>query len=138
MVKMVELTRQVLMEDPSNAESLYYMGLFLEQGIGIDKNTESCLYYIDTAARLEHPPAISKLGDFYYNGFGVKKDLDYAKVLYEKAAEKRDSKALISLGAMMEKGIGFTEKDPRKAYELYEKAASMGNPDAMIILSSTG
>lgn len=50
------------------------MGLFLEQGIGIDKNVESSLYYINTAARLDYPPAITKLGDFYYTGYGVKKD----------------------------------------------------------------
>jgi TPR repeat protein len=52
MIKMVELARQVLMENSSNPEALYYMGLFLEQGIGIDKNIESSLYYISTAARL--------------------------------------------------------------------------------------
>jgi TPR repeat protein len=86
MVKMVELVRQVLMEDYRNAESLYYMGLFLEQGIGIDKNVESSFYYINTSARLEYPPAISKLGDFYYTGYGIKKDIDYAKMLYENAA----------------------------------------------------
>lgn len=58
-------------------------------------------------------------------------------MLYEKSAEKGDSKALMDLGAMAEKGVG-TEKDPKRAYQLYEKAASMGNPDALIVLSSTG
>ena len=38
LVKMVELTRQVLAEDGRKPEALYYMGLFLEQGIGVDKN----------------------------------------------------------------------------------------------------
>lgn len=40
------------MEDCRNPEALYYMGLFLEQGIGIDKNIESSLHYINTAARM--------------------------------------------------------------------------------------
>lgn len=84
-----------------NPEALYYMGLFLEQGIGIDKNIESSVFYINSAARLEYPPALNKLGDFYYRGYGVKKDYEYAKLLYEKAASKGDSKALINLGAMM-------------------------------------
>jgi TPR repeat protein len=56
------------------------------------------------------------LGDFYYSGLGVKKDIDYAKVLYEKAVSKGDSKAMINMGVMMEKGIGYPEKDTRKAY----------------------
>lgn len=38
----------------------------------------------------------------------------------------------------MEKGIGFESKNQKKAYEFYEEAAAMGNPDAMIILGSTG
>ncbi len=50
------------------------MGLFFEQGIGMEKNSESSLYYINNAARLDYAPAITKLGDFYYTGFGVKKD----------------------------------------------------------------
>lgn len=58
------------------------MGLFFEQGIGMEKNSESSLYYINNAARLDYAPAITKLGDYYYTGFGVKKDFQYAKMLY--------------------------------------------------------
>lgn len=43
----------------------------------------------------------------------------------------------MDLGAMAEKGIA-SEKDPKRAYELYQKAASMGNPDALIVLSTSG
>lgn len=39
---------------------------------------------------------------------------------------------------MMEKGIGYPQKDVKKAYQMYEQAAAMGNPDALIILSTTG
>lgn len=116
LMKMVELVRQVLIENCYHAEALYYMGLFLEQGIGVEKNIESSLFYINTSAGLEHPPAITKLGDFYYAGVGVKKDIEYAKMLYEKAASKGDSRSLINLGSMMEKGVGYNERNPRKAY----------------------
>lgn len=37
-------------------------------------------------------------------------------MLYEKAAAKGDSKAIINLGVMMEKGIGYPERDTKKAY----------------------
>ena len=37
---------------------------------------------------------------------------------------------------MAEKGIGC-ENDPRKAQTFYERAAELGNPNAMIFLSET-
>ena len=33
--------------------------------------------------------------------------MDYARSLYEKASKKMDTKALVSLGVMAEKGIGM-------------------------------
>ena len=118
LITMVELTRQVLAEDGRNAEALYYMGLFAEQGIGMEKNKESSFYYIERAARMEYSPAITKLGDFYYSGYYKTRDIEYAKKLYERAA-KSDPKAVINLGVLAEKGIG-EENDPRKAQQLYE------------------
>ena len=72
---MVEQVRQVLLENPHHPEALYYMGLFLEQGTGLDKNLQSALLYVSNSARLDYAPAITKLGDFYFTGQGVKKDL---------------------------------------------------------------
>lgn len=91
------------------------MGLFFEKGIGVDKNKESAFYYIETAARLDYAPAITKLGDFYYSGYYVHKDVEYAKTLYEKAAQKMETKAMVNLGVMAEKGIGMEENNPLKA-----------------------
>lgn len=76
------------------------MGLFAEKGIGMDINKESSFYYVESAARLDYPPAVTKLGDFYYSGFHVHKNIDYAKMLYEKAAEKSEAKALVNLGIL--------------------------------------
>ena len=118
MITMVELTRQVLADDGRNAEALYYMGLFAEQGIGMEKNKESSFYYVERAARMEYAPAITKLGDFYYSGYFITKDIEYAKKLYERSS-KSDPKAVINLGVLAEKGIG-EENDPRKAQKLYE------------------
>ena len=43
------------------------------------------------------------------------KDIEYAKTLYEKAAHKMETKAIVNLGVMAEKGIGMEENDPLKA-----------------------
>lgn len=37
---------------------------------------------------MDYPPAIKKLGDYYYSGYYVNKDTDYARALYERAAAK--------------------------------------------------
>lgn len=84
---------------------MYYMGLFLEKGIGIEKNKESSFYYVESSARLEYPPAITKLGDYYYSGYHVGKNVEFAKSLYEKSAKKNDSQALVNLGVLIEKGL---------------------------------
>lgn len=61
------------------------MGLFCEKGIGAEKNKESSFYYIEKAARRNHPAALVKLGDYYYSGYFVDKNYEYAKKLYELA-----------------------------------------------------
>lgn len=40
-------------------------------------------YYINESAKLKYLPAITKLGDYYYSGFFVKKDHKEALKLYQ-------------------------------------------------------
>ena len=62
------------------------MGLLQEKGIGLSPNKQSSFYYVSAAARLEYPPALTRLGDYYYSGYFVNKNYENAKILYEKAA----------------------------------------------------
>ena len=81
---------------------------------------------------------ISLLGLCYYNGLGVKKDLDKAYNLFEQAAKKQDSLGLYWAGFCNLKGIGTTYSIG-KAYngvDFLEKAAALGNTDAMVLLAS--
>lgn len=64
------------------------MGLFNEKGIGMDINKQMAFFYIEKSEKLNFIPAITKLGDYYYSGYYVKKDLEKATKLYEKAAHK--------------------------------------------------
>lgn len=50
------------------------MGLLQEKGIGIPPNKQSSFYYVSAAARLEYPPALTRLGDYYYSGYFVSKN----------------------------------------------------------------
>lgn len=75
-------------------------------------NKESSFYYISESARLGYAPAMTKLGDYYYSGYHVDKDYEFAQKLYQKAAEKSNSQALVNLGVMIEKGILQKDADP--------------------------
>ena len=109
------------------------MGIFEQRGIGVAANKEASFHYIAAAARLEYPPALTRLGDYYYSGYYVAKNAESAQVLYEKAGEKGDSQALLNLAIMHDKGImphGSTLGD---AEQLYRKAEEMGNTNATLI-----
>jgi TPR repeat protein len=105
MQDLIESARQVLLENSNNAEALYIMGVFEERGIGVSPNKEASFHYIAAAARLEYPPALTRLGDYYYSGYFVGKNVENAKLLYEKAGEKGDSQALLNLAIMHDKGL---------------------------------
>ena len=45
------------------------MGLLEEKGIGVPASKEASFHYITTAASLEYPPALTRLGDYYYSGY---------------------------------------------------------------------
>ena len=46
-----------------------------------------------------------------------------------------ETKAIVNLGVMAEKGIGMGENDLNRAQTYYEEAAALGNPNALIFLS---
>jgi TPR repeat protein len=105
MKELAEAARQVLLEDGSNSEALYLMGVFEERGIGVTANKEASFHYVAAAARLDYAPALTRLGDYYYSGYFVSRNTENARLLYEKAAERGDSQALLNLAIMQEKGL---------------------------------
>lgn len=85
MSELVNAARLVLLENKDNAEALYIMGLLEEKGIGTNQNKEASFYYIAAAARLEYPPALTRLGDYYYSGYFIDTNYESARLCYEKA-----------------------------------------------------
>lgn len=120
------------MGDQSNPEANYFMGLFCDKGVGMEKNKESSFYYIEKAARRNHLPALLKLADYYYSGYFVDKNYDYAKRLYEMAKEKGSTQALLNINLMREKGYLEHDDGGMSPEMVYEGAARMGNPNAAL------
>ena len=73
--------------------------------------------------------ALSQMGDAYYGGLGVEKDLAKAVDCYKKAVEKGVPNALYRLGVLSYYGEGV-DKDEAYARSLLEKAAASNVPEA--------
>ncbi|MEX0286840.1 MAG: caspase family protein [Paracoccaceae bacterium] len=63
-------------------------------------------------------------------------DLDRAVGLYQRASERGDLRAMVSLAFLYETGTGVAQ-DNARALQLYEEAVAGGSPDAMINLAVT-
>ena len=74
------------------------------------------------------------LGDCYYNGEGVDKDLKKAVFWYQKAAEQDYAPAQYNLGYCYQEGEGI-EKDIAQAIKLFDKASEAGDEDAQNALA---
>ena len=69
------------------------------------------------------------VGLFYYNGSGVRQDLQQAAFWLHKSAVQGHPGASYLLGVINEEGKGV-RKDDKKAVKCYRKAAESGNADA--------
>ncbi len=86
-------------------------------------------------AKAEARDAIAqcRLGDCYYGGREVSKDLVQAVRWYRKAAEQGNAQAQLSLGLCYHNGEGVA-RDMSQAVEWYRKAAESGNVQAQASL----
>lgn len=112
----------------------YALGTMYEQGTGVPKDLALSRFYYETAAELDHPPAILRLAAQYETGTGGITDMVKAYDLYSRAAEDGDVAAINKIGEMTEKGQGHA-RDLKAARVLYERSTSGGNTDAMVNLA---
>jgi len=78
--------------------------------------------------------AQSQLGEMYFYGNGVTKDVAQAAMWYRKAAEQGDASAETTIGALYQRGEGVT-KDAKEAVKWYGKAAAQGDASGQLGLS---
>jgi len=75
------------------------------------------------------------LGESYYNGRGVSRDVTQAVIWYQKAAEQDYAKAQLKLGDCLFDGYGIV-KDMPQAINWYNKAAEQGIAEAQYNLGT--
>ncbi len=120
---------------------IFAIFLSLSASAGVDEGV-TAYNNGDYAAAIKEWQPLAKSGDanaqhnlglIYQYGYGVKKDLVKAAVLYRKAAEQGDTSSQIKIGLAYEEGLGV-KKDASKAVEWYRKAAEQGDAKGQLFL----
>jgi len=104
-----------------------------------NKQYKDAIPLYEKAADAGNADAQNKLGDCYYNGYGVTKDMDRATGWYGKAAKQGNSNAQNALNritavniteSVRRADVFFENKQYQEAIPLYAQAANAGNADA--------
>lgn len=113
----------------NDAEGMYYVGLYLCYGVGVECDYKEAFSWFKKAADMGVENARFMLGLLYFNGWGVQKDYHHAVDFFELAAKGGDNDALFSLANCYYNGLGV-QKDLAKCIELLEKSADQGDARA--------
>ncbi|MEP5151785.1 hypothetical protein [Planktotalea sp.] len=104
------------------------LGTAYLQGInGKAPDAEKALRWLTAAADAGEPGAMNNLALAYFQGTVIPNDDALALHYFEEASYRRLARATMALAGMTEAGRG-TEANIKKAVELYELAATQGDP----------
>ena len=106
--------------DKGDFRSQYYVGYMYLYGLGVTKNEEKALQYIQSSANQDYDTAQALLGFLYDEGRLVPLDKKKAISYYKKAADRGNTSALLNLGLAYYKGEGVAKND-QTAIEMLEK-----------------
>ena len=110
-----------------SADSAFELGIIYSYNDEC-KDAEKGIFYLDMAIEEENHRAMSEKAYILINKENAdKKDIDEAKMLFEKAMELGNDYAPYRLGLATEKGEFGEEPNYAKALELYELAAERGS-----------
>lgn len=110
---------------------LYKVAECWMNGYGVEKDYKKAVEFYNKSAEQGDPAALLALGNCYNEGIGVPKSLEDAKRLYEAAANKGHANAWYVLADWFLDGLKdgdkvIVEKDEKKAFSLFKKAADAG------------
>lgn len=114
-----------------NAEGMYFIGLLLEGGKGIDADLPKAAAWHRQAAEKGHTDSMNHLANLLRRGAGVEKNEAEAFAWCLKSAQAGDAHGIENVAESYYDGTG-TAKDPAKAAEWYRKAVSNGSTPAMV------
>ena len=105
---------------------LYFTGI-----AGIDRDYQEALNWYTKGQEAGKASSIARLGDMYYQGYGVYRNYDTALSFYEEAAELGDGYAMCQCGHWyVDENIDAAEHDAVKAENWFLKATLKGYTNA--------
>ena len=105
---------------------LYFTGI-----AGIDRDYQEALSWYTKGQEAGKASSIARLGDMYYQGYGVIRDYGKALTYYTEAMDMGDGYATCRCGLWyVDVNIDNTERDPEMAEKCLVMAAAMGHPNA--------
>lgn len=100
--------------------------------VGQAKNSPAAVLQLGSQA--EEAKALTRLGDQYFEGLIVSRDMPLALQHYRRAADLGDLKAMMRLGAAMALGQGVAP-DVKGGLNLINEAADAGDTTALLLLA---
>lgn len=120
--------------DQGSKESLYYMGVLLHRGFGIDKNESLALDYWRRAAQAGVAEAQLRLGvELARTTTHAREGADWLIKCVKAAVPKTSAQAACALGNIYAKGLGDVQSDMKEAARWYELAARGGDASAQLV-----
>ncbi len=106
--------------------------------LALGEDAKAAIVLVEESANAGYSPAQVSMGQMFLDGVqpaGIARDLDQARVWFERAADAGDDDASLTLGLMYENGTGVTA-DQARATSLLQTAADKGNQRAMLRLAA--
>lgn len=125
-----------LMKDAERGEpfaQLFLSGIYL-QGLGVAKDTDAAIGWLQKAAAQDCPPAQAQFGLVLETGAGTATNLVEAVRLYQLAAKAGNAFGQTQLGKLHRSGRGVA-KDEAEAARLFRLAAESGDANAQFQLA---
>lgn len=127
-VEKKDFINKFIQASSGNAKAQFYLGLFYDQAIGIEKDYIKAVYWWKLAADQGHIEAQFDLAHNYYHGDGVKKDHKKSIELWTLAATKGHIEAIHDLIVCYEYGIGVPQ-NTQESLKWRNFAEKMGHRD---------
>lgn len=116
-----------------NANAQYQVAsAYLNGKMGLSKNKDKALIWLEKAAKNNHREAQYLLGSLYYNGSPVKRDLETAKFWLSKSAKSGVENAKVLINAINEDGKPNSKEQRRNTStnDLFLASANKGDREA--------
>ena len=116
-----------------DAVSAYSLGKIYTEGVKMPRNFALGRKNFELAIKRNYAPAYAALADYYFNGWGVKRDTVKAHQLLAEGRKARSGEAVVKQGIAKLNGIGI-KKDVAAALRDFREGAKLGCSDGELWL----